>query len=383
MNLSATLTPSELEALSNYEKQVLLEAGQILERTTSSGSSEESAFEKSLRIKNTLDSLEETAGTESSWHVLAILVNCEYQLWHLNANTPLNHNPFLSHWVEAVQRLDKPGRQGEGGSTGPSTEKVTATRVLWIKTLLRQKNLKRWEDYTPLEVYDWLAKNGPSESFDLRPYIRMLEDEGIYEKSPNSKADTFPSSGHPEVQAHNDDGPTMLKKTEQSSEDALQKKKDRILHTLQEQPDTAIFDITRLPIAIPYLDFLTTLLADRTLEKLSIDSAPIITQYIQHALRTVEQAEKPPSPPPELETATEGWVDDRAEVDTVEYGKEAQTRYIRLLLLFIKSLIRKGLVELDVLYYEIAEITVRYVWIKEVREFRTWAEEGIEEDGGG
>jgi hypothetical protein len=42
-------------------------------------------------------------------------------------------------------------------------------------------------------------------------------------------------------------------------------------------------------------------------------------------------------------------------------------------LLFIKSLLRKGLVQMDTLFYEIAEITVRYVWIKEVREFRTWA----------
>jgi hypothetical protein len=49
---------------------------------------------------------------------------------------------------------------------------------------------------------------------------------------------------------------------------------------------------------------------------------------------------------------------------------------VRLLLLFIKNLMRKGLVGIEVLYFEIQEICVRYVWIREVREFRGWVEEG-------
>jgi hypothetical protein len=91
--------------------------------------------------------------------------------------------------------------------------------------------------------------------------------------------------------------------------------------------------------------------------------------------------DKPPSP---HHVAADDWSENQSEArEELEYGKEAQSRHILLLLLFIKSLIRKGLVELDVLYFEIAEITVRYVWIKEVREFRTWAEEGIGDDGAG
>jgi hypothetical protein len=52
-----------------------------------------------------------------------------------------------------------------------------------------------------------------------------------------------------------------------------------------------------------------------------------------------------------------------------------------VLLLFIKNLIRKGLVGTEVLYFEIQEICVRYIWIKEVRDFKTWVEQGVDEGG--
>lgn len=224
--------------------------------------------------------------------------------------------------------------------------------------------MRTWAPLTPKEVARSLPSKSLKQSFDLQVHIRMLEDEGIYEKTPNPDTRDRAGNGQPPI--------------ELSPEESAQKQKDNILRNLVEDPETAIFDITRLPITLTYLDFLTTILADRTLEKHSIDSAPVITQYIQHALRTVERMDKPPSP--SSDSIPDGF---REESETIEYGKEAQSRCILLLLLFIKSLIRKGLVELDVLFYEIAEITVRYVWIKEVREFRTWAEEGVEAEGDG
>jgi hypothetical protein len=353
MNLSATLHPAEIEALSD-ESKALRQAGQDLDRIILADSkSDGSTFETSVRIKNTLDALE-GVHEEASGRILAILLNCEYGLWRLHSDIPLRNNPFLSHWVEAVQRLDKPDSQ-QGTRDDLSTETVSAARVLWIKTLLQENGLERWVKHKPKEVHDMLLKDGSSESFDLRPYIQMLEDEGIYEKKAHTEPVASTSDAQRDGEAHNDDrSPTQ--NSNQSSEDALQKEKDTILQTLQTDPNAAIFAITRLPIALPYLDFLTTLLADRVLESHAIDPAPVVTQYIQHALRSIEQAEHGD-------------------------GKDAQTRYIRLLLLFIKSLIRKGLVELDVLYYEIAEITVRYVWVREVREFRTWAEDGVEMGG--
>ena len=61
----------------------------------------------------------------------------------------------------------------------------------------------------------------------------------------------------------------------------------------------------------------------------------------------------------------------------MEYGKEAQSRAVKLLLLFIKNLIVKDLLGTQWFYLEIEEICVRYVWIKEVRDFRTFLEEGV------
>jgi hypothetical protein len=362
MDLSATLTADEIDTVSSYTKRRLRDAE--LDFTHVASRSKQIVFEINLRIKNAIDKYEEFARTEPSAGVLAVLINCEHLLWLLNESTPLRHNPFLSHWVEAVQRLDQSAAHAKTAEEGISTEMINSTRVLWIKTLLQGEQLRSWEQFTPKAVGNHLRNTGLKNEFDLQVYIRMLEEEGIYEKATDAKLRDRTGNTRPRI--------------EPSPEELAQQQKDHILRNLASDPETAIFDITRLPITLTYLDFLTTILANRTLEKHSIDPAPVVTQYIQHALRTVERMDKPPSPssdnvPEEL----------REESERMGYGKEAQSRCILLLLLFIKSLIRKGLVELDVLFYEIAEITVRYVWIKEVREFRTWAEEGVEAEGDG
>lgn len=362
MDLTATLTAAEIDTLSNYTGENLRNAEHHFAHLNAR---KESVFERSMRFKNTLDEYESYARTHPSVKVLAVLINCEHLLWRLYEGTPLRQNPFLSHWVEVIQRLDSSDPQANIAEERVSTEMINRTRVLWIKTILQgEADGFTWASYKPKEVGRLLRNQGLKRSFDLQVYIRMLEDEGIYEKTTNAEPQDGTSNGQPPI--------------ELSPEESALKQKDDILHNLAEDPESAIFDITRLPITLTYLDFLTTILADRTLEKHSIDPAPVITQYIQHALRTVERMDKPPSPA--SDNVPEGL---REESERMEYGKEAQSRCILLLLLFIKSLIRKRLVELDVLFYEIAEITVRYVWIKEVREFRTWAEEGVEAEGDG
>jgi hypothetical protein len=381
MNFSATLTDAEVAALSDCDMKLLRIAEQDLHRTfLLDPDFAESTFEIGLRVKNTLNALE-AAPQEPFVRALPIFVNCEYQLWRLHEDIPLKNNPFLSHWVETLLLLHKRGNHHlldgrdnhqlleENGSSrrdaapNLSSHEANAARMLWIKTLLQQNDLKRWLDYTPMEVYHELRTIDMSAGFDLQPYIKMLEDEGIYER----RAESQPVAPGPSTQ-HTEQEHT-------SPVDALQKQKYDILQMLNKQPESAIFALTRLPIAIPYLDFLTTLLADFTLEKYNIDPAPIVTQYIQHSLRSIERAERPASASSQPELGVNGQAEHNG---GMEYGKDAQTQYVRLLLLFIKSLIRKGLVELDVLYYEIQEITVRYVWIKEVRDFKRWAEEGVE-----
>jgi hypothetical protein len=374
MDLTATLTVAQIETLSEYSTLSIYDAIRYYNRSRAAGIDRNgNDFEKSLRVKNTLDLFETRTRAEPSAQALAVLINCEYLLWDLNKDTPLKRNPFLSHWVEAVQRLDVvPGRQ-KGGFL--SAENISVARALWIKILLQGEDTTLLLDQTPQEVSKTLLREGFRKPFDLKLYIRMLEDEGIYDKTLESDSNGISSSAQSQVSDHTHGISTSTKKTKPSAEDLIRKRKDNILHELDMDSNIAVFEITRLPISLTYLDFVTKILTDRTLEKHSIDPAPVITQYIQHALRTVERMGKPPSP-------TSNADEERAEGEMLEYGKEAQSRHILLLLLFIKSLIRKGLVEMDTLFYEIAEITVRYVWIKEVRDFRTWAEEGVEQEGG-
>lgn len=366
MDLTATLTDAESRALSDYNLSIHDAIRYFGQNVAAYNSRNESDFEKSFKLKNTIDVFEMRARAEPSAQALAVLMNCEYLLWQLNKDTPLKQNPFLSHWVEAIQRLDAVGGQrGSNGvaMNGLSADKISAARVLWIKMLLQGEDVKHLLDQTPQKASISLVRESLREPFDLRPYVRMLEDEGIYEKTPEPDTNGHAAPIQQQNGGDTYDHPARMKKND-SVEDLIQQRKADIRRNLELDTDAAIFEITRLPISLSYLDFLTTLLTDHTLESHSIDPAPIITQYIQHALRTIERMGKPPAP------------SDEGEV--LEYGKEAQSRHILLLLLFIKSLIRKGLVEMDTLYYEIAEISVRYVWIKEVRDFRSWAEEGVE-----
>ncbi|KAF2822116.1 hypothetical protein CC86DRAFT_358166 [Ophiobolus disseminans] len=369
MDLSATLAPEEIAILSDRYRTLLDAGNQFTAHTLDAKTSTETVFEVGLRLKNTLDALEGGIMIEPNDRALALFINCEYLLWRLYEDGPQKDNPFLSHWVEAAQRLhkrDSRGEQKEGTSESLTIQKIAAVRGLWVTTLLEQEKLLNWLDYTPEKVYETLVKGDFDRSFDVQPFIRILEDEGIYEKAPKAQETAHEKrsasqSIPPSANGNNDNIPTIPHTTSLSSEKSLQDEKDIILHKLSSyrDQDAAIAQIMHLPLAIPYLDFFTTLVADHVFEKCGIEPLPVITRYIQSALRTIEHATEPPVTP-------------HAAIAGAQYGKDAQMRYTQLLVLFIKSLIRKGLVQVGDLEFEIAEITVRLVWIPEVREFKAW-----------
>ncbi|KAF1815111.1 hypothetical protein P152DRAFT_499052 [Eremomyces bilateralis CBS 781.70] len=55
-------------------------------------------------------------------------------------------------------------------------------------------------------------------------------------------------------------------------------------------------------------------------------------------------------------------------------------RAATLLVLFVRSLIRKGIVEVQDLYWEIQELCVRFLWVKDVRRLKAWVETGEDEE---
>lgn len=383
MNFAASLTATEIDILGNADRTLsdTTRAFKLIPAVIN-----EESFDKALRVKQTVDFFEAIASQEPNKKVLAVLINGESQLWELYKDIPLRHNPFLSHWVEAIQRLDALQVERKlvpNGHADISKEKITVARALWIKTLMRAIDEQAGIDLnvSPMDISHTLVRDGLHPVFDLRPYIRILEQEGIYEARPIPDGAEDTSSVAP-LSEDKDNRPHAASNhvRREDSHESFQQWKEKVPQKLQDDPNQAIFELTHLPIEISSLDYLTTLLTDRTLEKHSIDPDLVVTQYIQHALRTVERMEKAPaSTPDEFETSQVGLpMEFKSEL---EYGKEAQSRAVRLLLLFMKSLIRKGLVSMEILYFEIQEICVRYVWIKEVREFRTWIEDGLNEPG--
>ncbi|KAF1965949.1 hypothetical protein BU23DRAFT_487950 [Bimuria novae-zelandiae CBS 107.79] len=361
--MNAALTQAEIEALSNADcfcedaNRQLGHAGAYRDAVSSG------VFEESLRLKNTLDAYEATAKSKPSWETLSVLVNCEYRLYVLNQTTPLRNNPFLSHWVEAIQRLGTPTARGQKRADGPVTsDEVNTVRVELIKALVQSRNPSQFARITPHQLHHNFVEMRQTSLFNIRTYIRMLEEEGIYERTPSPDGDS------PTSTASEPSKPAAGKLNE------FQRWKMGLLSRLETEPALAISELTHLPIELSSLDFLTTLLQEQTLQSLGIEPAPVIADFIQHVLRLTEQMGQPDS-----SDMLEGVLDNER---LVESGREAQTRAVKLLLLFMRNLIRKALLPLESIYFEIQEICVRYVWIREVREFKAFVEEGEERDEG-
>lgn len=260
--------------------------------------------------------------------------------------------------MEAIQRLGTlPSKSDAKADGSVTTDEVNTVRVELIKALLQSRNPSQFARASPRQLHNNYVEMRQTSLFNIRTYVRMLEEEGIYERTPEPEGDS-PKSTASETAKH---GTGKLNE--------FQRWKLGVLSRLETEPEHAIPELTHLPIELSSLDFLTTLLQEETLQSLNIEPAPVIADYIQHALRLMEQMGRPPGETGPAE----------AEV-LLESGREAQTRAVKLLLLFMRNLIRKALLPLESIYFEIQEICVRYVWIREVREFRAFVEEGREEE---
>lgn len=352
------------------------------------------AFHKSLRIKSMIDELEDQAQKKPSWMVLAALVRSEYRLWRLNDRTLLRQNPFLSHWVEAIQRLEAVTHpyMHDGTTTieDLSARDINATRLEMLKRLFLSEVLFV-ASATPQDLYN---VRYPGTPFDLRPYVRMLEEEGVYEPSNLQSTPTasfpsatlysaFPKDGVEKPQNHSP-APENL-----TSQDygrlqglTLQAWKDYIMSHMAEHPRSVFAELTHIPIALPALEFLTNLITTFTLEEHDIDPKEVVLCFVQHALRLIEHMGQPGTinHEPPVQTDIGIIVDD-------EHGREAQSRALRLLILFLKNLNRKGLIVVGLdkkytLYYDLEGMYRSYMWMKEVREFKTLIEQGDSTDEG-
>ncbi|KAF1924112.1 uncharacterized protein M421DRAFT_26927, partial [Didymella exigua CBS 183.55] len=345
-------------------------------------------FEKSMRVKGMIDELAVRVQTEPNWRSLAALLRSEYRLWKLNVDTPIRVNPFLSHWVEAILRLNaatqgyRPILDNKGAIHGAiSALDIAATRLEMLKELLKYGS-EALMTATPQSLF---TTRFPPKPFDIRPFIRMLEEEGIYEPSPAAPppnltiASRFAHTDTPSPSASSIDSPDIAMAhlpMKLPLPAPGTKWKELILLNLETQPAVAVHQLTHLPIAIAALDFLTTLITGLKLGACNLNPKSLVLSFVQHALRIIEHIGQPPDPtsPPPPET-------DIGMPTFFGYGRDAQARAMQLLLLFVRNLMNRGFVDVYptgeyTLYYDIQDICTQYLWIKDVRDFKAWIDEG-------
>ena len=199
---------------------------------------------------------------------------------------------------------------------------------------------------SPLEIFHYFEKE-PIESFDINRYVRMLQEEGIYESPTSTKT----AQGGAEV-----------------ATEATQRKRnanaDMFMHELETDPAAALSQLKALPVDLQSLELINVLLFSGALD--NYDPPSLLRDYIQHALRFVEHVGL------EGLDSEDSWT-----VSPASNRKEDQERLIKLLILFMRNLLARRVVTPQTFYFEIQEICIRFIWVKEVRDFRSDLEVGV------
>jgi hypothetical protein len=133
--------------------------------------------------------------------------------------------------------------------------------------------------------------------------------------------------------------------------------------------------ITRLPSTIMPMDLITTLLIRGCVE----DVPWIVHGFLANALRAIEYMGSHSATSAHTQHLEQYYYESSPLMNpfdgsgmptqTAERGRAAQAQAIRLLTVFINSLVTKRLMTVQDLYFEIEEIGVRYIWIPEARGF--------------
>lgn len=125
-----------------------------------------------------------------------------------------------------------------------------------------------------------------------------------------------------------------------------------------------------LPVALATLDLLNRIITQSRL--LTKDEASLLLHgFLANAIRSAEAMAENAGAAAAAAVAA-GYDEYEAAGNVVGGsgggGRRAQTRSVTLLCLFITSLLRGGVVEAQEVYYEVQELGVRFVWVKEARE---------------
>ena len=182
--------------------------------------------------------------------------------------------------------------------------------------------------------------------FNVNQYIRMLEEEGIYE--PKTSDSTAQARDTPATNSVRDS----------------YKNKDDFLYRLKKDPVTTLDKLKDLPVDLQSLELINSLLFSGSLD--DYDPTSFVQDYIQHALRCIEHLG------PDAENSQ-----DASALASGSGRRDDQLRAIKLLILFIRNLLTRNVLSLQTSYFELQEICVRFIWVKEVRDLKNDLESGV------
>ncbi|KAF2102412.1 hypothetical protein NA57DRAFT_51993 [Rhizodiscina lignyota] len=326
-------------------------------------------FKDAMSLKVFIDELEAKVRADASETNYVTLLNAEYTLFHMTATTLLPLNPFLSHWVDNIARWEKEAASSESGGKISAIQKA---RLYMSKKLLMEVYPPR--DLKTLSPRQLLAHIPESPHFSPKDWIKTFPKSSPVFDNPDSLAlFKFSISGaYPDLEVMlsrdnkgdtdgaigaNDDPPD-LKSPERLTLDEL-------FAAFKAEPEHTATAIAHMPIDdIKCLDLVNKLIElteeNQLLYNFGVDATGMVMNYIQHGLRQIEAMA------PEQLGALGG----------NSARAEEQARAVKLLHLFIRNLLQKDFLTVDMINFELLELGMRYVWVKEIREDPLFSDRG-------
>ncbi|EOD45572.1 hypothetical protein UCRNP2_7710 [Neofusicoccum parvum UCRNP2] len=367
-------------------------------------------FIRTVNLITALDQLEsdDAAGTHilelPDHKVLLHYLNSHDQLLRLHPDAELQYHPALAHWVKTLLLWSDDWPTAELPSSDTHIRRIV---VRYVKHILIE--LSQSHEDAPGKVLRpsvFLLSYGESASepkLSIESYISILDKEAIpwrtwyqnvlperalalgnpreeekktgtldgaggfeewYAMNARAEAETSPEAGSAvsEVAAQ-DPGQSALACDQSEPSECLTM--EEIVKLSQKDPDQAQQMLVNLPIDLASMEVINGVLSTG---KANLENRVVACNYIQHGLRKLE------------DTSSDGstGTNDSDEPYSPSLDPEEKKRKVKLLVLFIRNLIRRGLVPIDSLQYDIQEICVRYAPIKEVRELNHWFQTGEE-----
>ncbi|KAF2140652.1 uncharacterized protein K452DRAFT_299382 [Aplosporella prunicola CBS 121167] len=344
-----------------------------------------------------------------------------WQLYQLQQGTALKYHPILPYWVSTVLRWDDKAGFGLSLETGitkapPKSVRIRVARYIKhiLTVLQRSVNDPTAMVLPPAHPRIREGKDDLTPNFDISYFVNVLDEQGVpwrswYERMlPDAAislnlANAYPSAEYyrfhlthldnESILAAAKDNPLMaeLDSAQQDSQDTIGLLEDgsvvspdasfptsapprKEIDNAGEITQLARHDsmqaqqiLVNLPIDVKSMEIINTILAAQATNNATVpplDKTVIASGYIQHGLRSLERTPSDATSPLEPYSPA----DDPAE----------KARKVRLLVLFLKNLVKRNLVPPGDLNLDMQEICVRYAAIKEVRDFRHWLETGEE-----